>query len=302
MFIRKIVSVIAASFMVVSLAACQSETKETTQTSSEPVKILSPTGAPALALIDLYGKDGIEIETVEGADVLSAELAKTDGEYDIVVAPTNVGAKIYTQAKAYNLEAVLTWGNLFVVGEAGADLASVSLAGFGQDAVPGLVFSSVYDVDSMNITWYASVQEASQALLTGKNEAALLAQPVAAATIAKAKEQGKELGVLSDVQSMWQDGNGYPQASLFVKAGNKEKVANVLTELEDSLSNVDETTLESRIEEVGVETLGLPSAKLAASTWKQQNIRYEKAVDAKDSIVSFLNVFNMECPEGLIGD
>lgn len=98
---------------------------------------------------------------------------------------------MYSQSEAFNLEAVLTWGNLYLVGPEGSDLTSASIAAFGEKAVPQLVFQYVMDTANMNVTYYASVQEAQQALLTGQSEVALLAQPVAAATIAKAKEQGK---------------------------------------------------------------------------------------------------------------
>lgn len=112
---------------------------------------------------------------------------------------------MYSQAEAFNLEAVLTWGNLYLVGPEGSDLTSASIAAFGEKAVPQLVFQYVMDTANMNVTYYASVQEAQQALLTGQSEVALLAQPVAAATIAKAKEQGKELSVLEDLQALWKE-------------------------------------------------------------------------------------------------
>lgn len=186
MSVRKIISLALSLVLSVSLVACSSSNEP-----QEPIKILSPTGAPALSLLSLYENENVEIETVEGTDVLTAELSKKDSEYDIIVAPTNLGAKLYSQAEAFNLEAVLTWGNLYLVGPEGSDLTSASIAAFGEKAVPQLVFQYVMDTANMNVTYYASVQEAQQALLTGQSEVALLAQPVAAATIAKLKNKEK---------------------------------------------------------------------------------------------------------------
>ena len=296
MSVRKIVSLALSLVLSVSLVACSSKSEP-----QEPIKILSPTGAPALSLLSLYEDENIEIETVDGTDVLTAELSKKDSEYDMIVAPTNLGAKLYSQAEAFNLKAVLTWGNLYLVGPEGSDLSKASIAAFGEKAVPQLVFQYVMDTANMNVTYYASVQEAQQALLTGQTEVALLAQPVAAATIAKAKEQGKELTILQDLQVLWKektgsDEDGYPQASLFVKEDSDVDFA--LDLLQDTELSKDE--MKEIIDKVGVDKLGVPNAEIAVNTYEKQNIRFESASAVEDQIMEFLNLFHIELPKGLI--
>lgn len=297
--VKKGISLMACSFLALGLAACSSA-----DTSNEPISILCPTGAPALSLLGTWDLENVSVEYVDGSDILTSELAKEDGEYDIIVAPTNVGAKVYGESESYNLEAVLTWGNLYLVGQEGTDLSTASIAAFGQNAVPGLVFNQVED-PSLNVTWYSSVQEAQQALLTNQQQVALLAQPVAAATIAKAKENGKELTVLQDLQKLWQEKTnsedaGYPQASLFVKSGEEEKVEAVLDAVEEYVEEADEKTLTSTIDDIGAEVLGVPNTQIAVKTWNAQNIRYVQGNDAKEDIEDFLAVFHMELPDGLI--
>ncbi len=297
--LKKGISLMACSFLALGLAACSSA-----DTSNEPISILCPTGAPALSLLGTWDLENVSVEYVDGSDILTSELAKEDGEYDIIVAPTNVGAKVYGESESYNLEAVLTWGNLYLVGQEGTDLSTASIAAFGQNAVPGLVFNQVED-PSLNVTWYSSVQEAQQALLTNQQQVALLAQPVAAATIAKAKENGKELTVLQDLQKLWQEKTdsedaGYPQASLFVKSGEEEKVEAVLDAVEEYIEEANEKTLTSTIDDIGAEVLGVPNTQIAVKTWNAQNIRYVQGNDAKEDIEDFLAVFHMELPDGLI--
>lgn len=297
--LKKGISLMACSFLALGLAACSSA-----DTSNEPISILCPTGAPALSLLGTWDLENVSVEYVDGSDILTSELAKEDGEYDIIVAPTNVGAKVYGESQSYNLEAVLTWGNLYLVGQEGTDLSTASIAAFGQNAVPGLVFNQVED-PSLNVTWYSSVQEAQQALLTNQQQVALLAQPVAAATIAKAKENGKEMTVLQDLQKLWQEKTnsedaGYPQASLFVKSGEEEKVEAVLDAVEEYIEEADEKTLTSTIDDIGAEVLGVPNTQIAVKTWNAQNIRYVQGNDAKEDIEDFLTVFHMELPDGLI--
>ena len=303
MSLKKIVKVFLAAALSIGLAACSSGENE--EVKLEPVKILCPTGAPGLSLLGALNNDLVTVDFVEGTDVLTAEMAKEDSEYDIIVAPTNLGAKIYTNSPNYNLDAVLTWGNLYLVGKEGVDLSTANIAAFGEGAVPGMVFKNVYDVDTMNVTWYNSVQEAQQALLTGQVDVALLAQPVAAATIAKGSEQGLNLSVVSDLQELWQTTNemdikGFPQASLFVKKDSEEKVSYVLDGIKTFLNSVDDEAISAAIEAVGADKLGIPNAELAVKTWKAQNINFVSGKDAKKDIEAFLKVFNMELPEGLI--
>ena len=303
--LKRLSKALLAVGVALSLFGCSQSTSSTTEETKEPVKVLCPTGAPALAMLGAVGDENVTIDYTEGTDLLTAELAKEDSEYDIIVAPTNLGAKIYGNTQVFNLEAVLTWGNLYMVGAQDSDLSTATVAAFGEQAVPGLVFKKVYP--DLNPTYYSSVQEAQQALLTGQADVALLAQPVAAATIAKAKENGKELTILSDLQALYQeqtqsDLKGYPQASLFVKSGSRDKVNYVLSEVCSFLSEYTEDAAREKIEAVTAETLGVPSADLAINTWDKQNILYTSAASSKQDIVDFLSVFGMEVPEGLINE
>ena len=86
---------VLAAALVLTMTACSS--KEPTK--EDPLKILVPQGAPALALLPLYGEDNVAVETVAGSDALLAALSKKDSEYDAVVAPINVGATLIEKKK-----------------------------------------------------------------------------------------------------------------------------------------------------------------------------------------------------------
>lgn len=299
--VKKIGSLALAGGLTFSLFGCASPEESA---SDEPVSILCPTGAPALSILGASDLEDVTIEYVDGTDILTSELAKEDGEYDIILAPTNLGAKVYAQSEAYQLDAVMTWGNLYLVGQEGVDLSTATIAAFGQNAVPGLVFNTV-EPEGLNVTWYNSVSESQQALLTNQAQVALLAQPVAQATIAKAKENGKTLTILQDLQSLWQENTesedaGYPQASLFVKTGEEEKVQRVVDAVETYIADANEETLTASIDSVGAQVLGVPNTEIAVKTWEAQNIRFEAAGDVADEIESFLSIFNIEMPKGLI--
>ncbi|MCF0246147.1 MAG: hypothetical protein HUJ55_04915 [Ileibacterium sp.] len=302
MAFRSAVKLAAAAALAFGLAACSSAGQSTAE-SSEPLKVLAPAGAPALATLGL--PEDAQIEYVDGQDVLVSELAKKDGDYDLIFAPINVGVKSWEGSKTYKLDGVVTWGNLYLVGEEGTDPASADkIAAFGETAVPGLVYATLYPENLEKTTWYPAVSEASQALLSGQEPAALLAQPAAAAAIAKGKEAGKNLTVLSDVQADWQakEGSsqkGYPQAAVFVKESSVERSKEALKAMEDFLKDPTDETLTEAIDKVTAEKLGVPNTQIAVKTWKAQNIHYEPAESVKGDIESFLAKFSIAVPEDI---
>jgi NitT/TauT family transport system substrate-binding protein len=315
MSVRRGIKALLALSLSLGIAAC-SNTSDTssdtansaeTEEQTETIKVLVPSGAPALALLGAYDQENIDVEIVEGSDVLSAELAKSDSEYDVIVAPINLGVKVYETTQTYKLDSVLTWGNLYLVGTQDSQWSEpdTTIAAFGQSAVPGLVYNSLFAAQEDQTTWYPSVAEASQALLAKQEDMALLAMPAAAAAIAKGEENGLDLKIIADLQTLWQmehdtDEKGYPQAAVFVKEEDEAKAQTLTSAVQAFLDEADTDSIEAKVDEVGAEKLGVPSAALAAKTWASQNIHYKKASQAKDDIASFLEVFNITLPDGCI--
>lgn len=311
MSFRNVVSILASGLLTLSLAACSNtntEPKEETKPEEKTVtKVLVPSGAAALGMLGVFDNEAYEVEVVDGTDVLSAELAKKDSDYDVIVAPVNLGVKVYSQTETYKLNGILTWGNLYLVGEEDNqwENADTKIAAFGENAVPGLVYNTLFKDEADKTVFYPSVAEAQQSLLAEKENVALLAQPAAAAAIAKGKEQGKEYKIIADLQSLWQEKQdtqekGYPQAAIFTKEGFDDE-----TFIQDVTSFIDDDNdevKEEKIDKVGPETLGVPNAAMAVNTWKAQNIHYKKAAQCREDIETFLGVFDIKLPEGVIAE
>lgn len=272
----------------------------------EKISVLVPSGAPALGALGLTEDETYDLEIVQGTDVLSAELAKEDSKYDVIIAPINLGVNIYKNTEQYKLDGVLTWGNLYLVGTDESQVEDdKNTAAFGEGAVPGLVLHQLYPEIADAAVYYPSVAEAQQGLLSGQQTMALLAQPAAAATIAKGKENGTEYKVLLDLQEKWQEKmntteKGYPQAAVFVKSGRDEQAKKVTDTITAFLDSADDEKISSAIDAYGADKLGVPNAQIATKTWAAQNIHYKSASDAKDDIQTFLDVFGIELPEDII--
>ena len=272
---------------------------------AEPIKVLAPTGAPALSVMELAA-DGVNtVDFVTGSEALSAEFAKSDSDYDMILAPINLGAKLISADKTdYRLEAVITWGNLYLVGTSDTALEEAgNFAAFGEGSVPDIVFKNAVDVAGIvpEITYYSSAQDVQGILLSGKAESGLLAEPAVTATIAKAKEQGIELKVILDLQSAYQEkmstaSSGFPQAAIFVKQGSEEKVSAALAQIESFVSAAasDSSKVSSLVDQLTPEVLGVPSSKIAAATWAKQNIRYTSASLCEADITTMLKLFGID--------
>ena len=282
-----------------------------TSKSADEMKILTPNGAPALSLVGVYEdvtKNG-KINIVEGSDLVSSELMKADSEYDAIVAPINLGCQLLAKGKTdYKLAGVLTWGNLYLIENEGVQ--NYELAAFGEQAVPGMIFKLVKDSNDVmknaKVTYYNAVSDVQAQVLAGKVQYALMAEPAATATIAKAKQNGKTIKNIASLQELYQKQTnskqaGYPQAAIFVK--NKEDVKELLVKL-DEFTNKDAVKEDNNIEElvnkIGAETFGVPNAAIAAKTWKNQNIHYQEATAVKDDIQSILKTFHIEYSDDML--
>lgn len=282
-----------------------------TSKSADEMKILTPNGAPALSLVGVYEdvtKNG-KINIVEGSDLVSSELMKADSEYDAIVAPINLGCQLLAKGKTdYKLAGVLTWGNFYLVENEGVQ--NNELAAFGEQAVPGMIFKLVKDSNDVmknaKVTYYNAVSDVQAQVLAGKVQYALMAEPAATATIAKAKQNGKTIKNIASLQELYQKQTnskqaGYPQAAIFVK--NKEDVKELLVKL-DEFTNKEAVKEDNNIEElvnkIGAETFGVPNAAIAAKTWKNQNIHYQEATAVKDDIQSILKTFHIEYSDDML--
>lgn len=293
---RKLLLGLVCIFMV----ACAPKVKEEQTT----LRILSPKGAPALAVANASFAKEAEVTFVDGTDLLTSEFAKATGDYDILIAPINLGGKLIQDGKTeYRMAGVVTWGNLYLVASKQIQDTDIITA-FGQGAVPDKVMQEVFKRMGItnNIEYFPAVAEVQAQLLSNKTEIALIAEPAATATIAKAKQQEKELSIIVDFQKEWKNisgTEGYPQAAVFVRSSAYEKYKNQIDTLLGSLltqgesQNKDPEVLRPLIDALGADNLGVPSTDMAIKTYARLNVKYTPAADVKEDITTFLNIFGI---------
>ena len=208
----------------------------------EELTLIMPTGTPALALSEFaMTNEYVKEEVVAGSDPLVA--AFTSKSHDIIVAPINLGAKMYATYQEYVLYKTFVWGNLYLASKnplnSFKELDGKKVVAFGKNSTPDIVMQALLKHHSdINVTveYVADVSEANTLLASGKAEIIVTAEP----SISKLKSK-LNLSVL-DLQDEWAKMTGnesYPQAGIFVKKSITEKkyIKDALNDMKQAILN-----------------------------------------------------------------
>src|SRR5690606_22504757 len=148
---KKYLLLLCSILGLVFLSSCGNGKDEKT------IKVMMPEGAPTLGLVKMmHDNEKIlnkKIEyTVTKANLIST--AFTSKSHEIIVAPTNVGAKLYSVNPDYVYAGTLTLGNLFLVSRnemTAEDLEGRTIYAFGQGSIPEIVLRKVLGDLNVNI-------------------------------------------------------------------------------------------------------------------------------------------------------
>ena len=171
----------------------------------EEVKIIVPQGNPFIAVGNLIGEENISIESVNGAAGVKAGLVGND--YDIVIAPLNLGAQLYVGGKSkYVLDSVVALGNTYIISNKDtkldliSDLDGKTILAYSQGGTPDIILQYALNQNNVNavIEYQPSLTEVVPFFVQGKYDYILAAEPV----ITNLKvNKNKELNVL-DLQDV----------------------------------------------------------------------------------------------------
>lgn len=199
--------------------------------------IIAPSGTPALGLANFYqdNKDLYSFDIKDGADALVA--AFTSGSHDIIVAPTNVGAKVGREN--YLLYQTIVWGNLYVANTEGITsfegLQGKEVVVFGGTSTIIMNALTKYYNMEVNFKNADSVADANKLLTSGESSIIVSAEP-SLSKIKKAKENISTIDLQEEWKKMSNSSCSYPQASIFFKKSLKGKIDDTLIKLTESIN------------------------------------------------------------------
>lgn len=258
----------------------------------EKIKVLLPSGAPLMAIGDLLDSEEFEFTVVNGADPLSAALIS--GEYDMVIAPLNLGAKLYTAGKtSYKLDSIITSNNTYLISREDfkvEDLNEKTILGYGKNSTPDIVLKVVLAQKGINaqIEYQTSVADVMSLFLANESSSkySLSAEP----QVTLIKNKVKDITVI-DLVNVFGEGQIFPQACLYVKADKDYSDYLKLIEKNiKSLNSKPEKYAESIISKhTYFETLG---KDVLAESLPKCNIVYLKASQNKEAVNNYVDYLN----------
>lgn len=303
---KKLLALLTALFLCLSFAACGNS--ETLAPGTRTYRFFVPDGAPALAVANFIAPTSQLTEFSMHVVNASSIAAHASTDADFAIMPVNAASKLFANNDAMKMVAVVTHGNLFIVGngEASAltDLYGKTLGVIQRGNVPDLTLKAILEEKGI-------AYEESETPIEGK--IALRYYNVATDMLPALKKGMLDFGVLPEpavtnsalpvrfsLQSLYGE-NDYPQAVLMVKKEvldelSERYVADLLTALSDSIAWVKEDVegrpaaavekLSAYLEE-GLES-SLDGSKLTHTSILNCNLSVQKSADAKEVVKAYL--------------
>lgn len=266
----------------------------------EEVSIVVPQGNPFIAVGNLVGEENIKIDSVNGA--AGVKQALVAGEYDIVVAPLNLGAQLFVKGQSkYVLNSVIALGNTYIVSNKNTkldslqDLEGKTILAYSQGGTPDIILQYVLKSNNINVTieYQPSITEVVPFFIQGQYDFILAAEPVI--TNLKVKKN-KELNVLN-LQDYTD--NTIMQAAVFVKpeSAKQESIDAVIKKIKENIKTMNEDPkayADSIVtKDVYFSDLG---ADIISTSLPNANLSFLSAKDNKTKIESYLTMIGYELP------
>ena len=302
---RKILNLLLVMIFVFSLSACKKE--------DVSFKVIAPLGSPALAqtymestLPSLGEHVSYDIEIVLGTDPLVAAFGSET--YDIIYAPTNLGAKLIGTGVNYQFAGTVVWGNLYLA-TSGLDnftlddLDGKEIVVFGRNATPDIILQTVLANHTFTVEptlrYVDSANTAQGELMSDHSKIILIAEPLL--SVLGLPINVGELNVI-DLQDEWKEITGassYPQAGIFVSKDLDKRV--VLDYLQMIEISIEKALLDSsEVAEMATELeYGIPSTVLSKAI-QRSNLMYKSASESRTALETYFG-YILEMNGMLIG-
>lgn len=234
---KKVYTLIVLIMFMFCLSSCVNDS------SKDKLKVITPSGAPTLGISYAIKDDKIfDTTIVAGPDALAA--AFSNKEYDIIVAPVNLGVKFYNSLNKFDYVYYKTIiGGCFYLAsiekiETFQELNNTEITVFGKNSTPDVVVRSLINYYGLNvkINYVNDVSEANAMLIGNKANIIVSAEPA----ISKINQNNKyhTFDLTEEWKKISNTKFNIPQAGIFVKK-NKIKETNVrraLKQIDESLN------------------------------------------------------------------
>jgi NitT/TauT family transport system substrate-binding protein len=279
MLIKRLLLLLSISILV----GCNVENK--------PLSVIVPAGTTQMAFSSIESSEEYDTTVVLGPDPLIAAFGSQ--EYDIIVAPTNLGAKLYEGSDQFPMVGTITWGNLYLISESTFTIDSLNnqdILVFGQGSTPDITLQYLLNEEGYTntLTYTDSLTNVPGLFAADSSQIVLVAEPILSAL-----ELSYELKTLISLQDWYQDVTGvdrYPQASVFVNKNlSDSQIDQIIEDLEASINfiNGDNTIdIQALLISLGITT----NESTVLETIRRSNIGFTRSYNTSDDIEFYLNL------------
>lgn len=237
---KKILSFIFILISMLVLAGCGEE--ETTK-----YKVLLPSGTPLMAIGNLLDDENFDFTIVNGQDPLMEGFTKE--EYDMIIAPLNLGTKLYIANKSvYKMKAIITTNNTYIISKEPInsieDINEKKVLGFGNGSTPSLALNAIIDYKKLNVSveYRSSASDVALEYTSANTEFDYFLSAEPNITTLKNKTQ-KEIYTLSLADVLKDEVSVLIQACLFINP-NSNVSEKAIAKIENNISKMNEKPAE----------------------------------------------------------
>lgn len=327
MKLKKIISLmLVLAISVLAFASCgntgdANTTGDNTAANTDPVNVYvisGPTGVGAVSLMEKSANAQTEgkYNFVLAENQLKAQAAFLNGEADIVAMPTNMASSLLNKGEDVVILAVNTLGVLYIMDATGtvnniSDLAGKTITATGQGSNPEYILKYVLEENGVNdvtINFMDDASAISAGMVSGDIQIAMLPQPVATATVIQAKNAGKTIAPVIDMNAEWEKIAGESDSALMMGCvvttqayinANKEKVDLFLKEYKASIEavNADVEAAAALCEKHGI----IAKAAIAKQAIPKCNITFATGTEMKAKLTGYFAVLHAANPASIGG-
>lgn len=269
----------------------------------EQIRIIVPEGMPYIMLGDMDEEKNVVVDSVPGGAALKSALVSKN--YDIVVAPLNLGMQLYNAGQTdYILDAILGMSNLFIISKPSNKLDSLNditssekaLLAFGQGNTPEIAINAAFKQNSIekNVEYLNSVSEVLPFFVQDKYDYVVAAEPVLSVLKVNNGVEFNQLDLQSCVSAP------IIQAAIFtsVDPDKKERIDRVLTQIRESVLmahvRIYEYTEKLVKQNEYFKNFGLEVLRESISNC---DMKYIKATNYRVEINKYLDLIGYEYPD-----
>ena len=278
MLSKTYVLLIIFAMMICLLSSCK----------NEKTTMIVPAGSPQFAQLYMQDSNNYDVTIVEGADPLVAAFGSSS--YDVIVAPTNLGAKLYDAKPDYQLIATISWGSYYLISKSNIDeMETLDIVAFGQNQIPDALMQYVLeglDIE-FEVEYLDSVSSVASDFVIDGSKVYLMSEP--SLSVIASNNEGIDM---FDLQSAYYTLTGYedfPQASVFVHQSlTDQDVQKIKDDFASSIDLLHEN-LESSADLA--KKLGISMDKeIIIKAIPRSNIEFKDSQDIKGDIIFFLGL------------